>query len=140
MPKCIVTLCLVASLLVGGRPACSGEVLYEFDTPPVVLTRVAADYPEEARAAGMEEDFSLLVFVNESGDVTEILLLDKGGCRDEDGLVREDLLKASEGSILARSAAAAVIQWKFKPAQLDGEDVECTITIPMEFRLRSVSK
>jgi len=82
----------------------------------VLIKRVEPTYPAVARQLHIEGTVQVQAAI------------------DKDGLPHE--LKAVSGnSRLTESALSAVRQWRFKPAQLDGQAVEASIIINVQFRL-----
>jgi TonB family protein len=78
-------------------------------TPPV--------YPPLARSQGVEGDVTLDALIDETGRVTRI--------------------KTISGPILLQDAAAAAVrQWKYEPATLDGKAVPIHLTVTVKFRIR----
>jgi len=74
-------------------------------------------YPTFARSQGVEGDVTLDALIDETGRVTKI--------------------KAISGpDLLQQAAAAAVRQWKYKPATLDGNAVPMHLTVTVKFRMR----
>jgi protein TonB len=76
-------------------------------------------YPEEARDAGVQGRVLLEVLIKADGSVTDVV-------------VKEGVAGHPE---LDRSAVDAVAQWKFQPATIDGNPVDSSVTIPIQFRL-----
>lgn len=83
-----------------------------------LLYRVEPEYPEEARAQGIQGSVVLEVHILRDGTV-------------------EQVNAASGPPILADAAMAAVKQWRFKPRQVSGQRVEMQTTITLNFRLPS---
>ncbi len=86
-------------------------------TAPQVIQKVEPDYTEDARDRGVEGAVMLSVVISETGepkDVTVVRSLDPG---------------------LDANAAAAVRQWRFRPATKDGRPVAVTAHIEVNFRL-----
>ncbi|HEU5413229.1 MAG TPA: energy transducer TonB [Candidatus Angelobacter sp.] len=82
----------------------------------LVLHKVPPHYPEEAKEKHITGDVILGVTIDHSGNVSE--------------------LKAISGDpLLARAAAEAVKQWKYKPYLLNGEPVEIETTVRISFRM-----
>jgi protein TonB len=78
--------------------------------------KVPPFYPEEARLAGIQGTVVMHAEINETGDVTDLELLD--------------------GPIaLAGSAIYAVRQWKYKPYLLDGRPVAVSTEIVVNYSL-----
>jgi protein TonB len=114
----LAALLVVAGTIVGPIPVPSSAGPDEDVTHPVPVERVFPEYPEAARKAGIEGRSVVRIVVGTDGTVTE------GDIRESAG--NEDLDDAS---------LEAALQWKFRPAERDGEPVEMEISIPFEFRL-----
>ncbi len=78
---------------------------------------VAPIYPDVARAAGIEGDVALRVYVSSDGRVTDIRVLDGP-------------------PILARAAAEAVQQWQYQSPTIDGHPTSVVTTLIVSFRLK----
>jgi len=87
-------------------------------TPPSPLAQGAPGYPKDAKANGVEGTVIVMYVVTESGDVT--------GVRAVRG--PEELRAVCE---------AAVRNWRFKPAMLDGRPVSVKRTARFPFRIRT---
>ncbi len=74
-------------------------------------------YPPFARSQGVEGDVTLDALIDEAGRVNRIKTISGPG-------------------LLQQAAAAAVLQWKYKPATLDGNAVPMHLTVTVKFRLR----
>ncbi|MDY0005146.1 MAG: TonB family protein, partial [Polyangia bacterium] len=88
-------------------------------TYPVLQSFVRAAYPEEARKAGRQGEVRLAVTVGEDGSVSAVELARTSGHKDLD-----------------EAAMAAVRQFRYKPAQVDGKPVSAKILVAYPFRLR----
>jgi periplasmic protein TonB len=75
-------------------------------------------YPAAAREQGWQGTALLKVLVLKNGSVGAL-----------------EILRSSGYSILDRSALKAVKEWKFVPAQKDGQPIEIGVEIPVTFRL-----
>lgn len=92
---------------------------HAFDTPPVVKTQVAPEYPKDPRAEGV------------SGKVwVRITLFADGTVHDAVVERRSD----EAARIFDEAALAAVRQWTFEPARQGDEPVMCQIVIPFSFK------
>jgi protein TonB len=72
-------------------------------------------YPPLARSQGVEGDVTLDALIDETGRVTKVKTI-------------------SGPALLQQAAAAAVRQWKYEPATLDGKAVPMHITVTVKFR------
>jgi protein TonB len=74
-------------------------------------------YPPSARSQGVEGDVTLDALIDETGRVTRVKTI-------------------SGPDLLQQAAAAAVRQWKYKPATLDGNALPMHLTVTVKFRMR----
>jgi protein TonB len=86
-------------------------------TPPFVISRVTPVYPELARRARLEGKVFLEAVVTKDGAVQEIREL------------------RSSNRMFTEAAIAAVSQWRYQPALMDGRPVAVYITIVVSFDL-----
>ncbi|MBZ5609536.1 MAG: TonB family protein [Acidobacteriia bacterium] len=86
-------------------------------SPPRIVSKVDPEYTDEARAAKYEGTVVLFVEL------------------DPDGIARNIQVVKSLGLGLDDKAIAAVSQWRFNPAQKNGEPVTVQATIEVNFRL-----
>ena len=84
---------------------------------PVVLTKVAPVYPEEARKNGIQGVVKLSAVVDEKGLVSKVEPVE------------------SPDPSLAQAAVDAVKRWTYKPATLKGKPVKVIMTVTVNFRL-----
>jgi TonB family protein len=85
--------------------------------PPTRLVNVNPDYPEDAKAAGVQGVVILQIIVGEDGTVT-------------DARVVRSIPE------LDRAAIDAVRQWQYEPTLLNGVPVEVELTVTINFTLR----
>ncbi|NIT35336.1 MAG: TonB family protein [candidate division Zixibacteria bacterium] len=91
---------------------------HEYDEPPVIIKTVRPKYPKEASEAEIEGDVTLVVYIDEKGDV------------------REAAVKSSPGVAgMDEAAKKAALECKFKPATWRGKPVAVWYFVVMEFRL-----
>ena len=83
--------------------------------PPEVSRRVAAAYPDAARAAGTAGRVVLGVTVDARGSVADVEV------------------RLSQGPLLDQAAIDAVRQWQFAPATRDGVALASKIEVPFDF-------
>ncbi|MEW5741973.1 MAG: energy transducer TonB, partial [Myxococcota bacterium] len=88
------------------------------DPPEPSEDNVAPEYPEAARTTGQEARVVLKVVVERDGRVGRI-----------------QVLKGEEPFVSA--ALAAVKQWTYEPARLDGEAIAVFKIVDLKFKLRS---
>ncbi len=101
-----------------GKPWDTVSLDVEYDEPPVVIKAVRPKYPKEASEAKIEGDVTLLVYIDENGDV------------------RNAIVRASPGfAPLDEAAKEAALECKFKPATYRGKPVGVWYDVVMEFRL-----
>ena len=82
----------------------------------LVIKKVAPSYPTNALRMRIEGPVELLATISKKGDIASIKIL-------------------SGDPSLARAAAEAVKQWKYKPYLLDGSPVEIQTQITVNFKL-----
>jgi protein TonB len=82
-----------------------------------LISSVPPAYPPLARSQGVEGDITLDALIDETGRVTKIKTI-------------------SGPELLQQAAAAAVRQWKYEPAALDGKAVPMHLTVTVKFRTR----
>jgi len=98
----------------GGGPYRPGSGI----EPPGLLRKVAPDYTDPARRAGLEGEVLLETVVTAEGTVTDVRVLQR------------------LGSGLDERASAAVQQWQFSPARRHGVPVAVLVEVAVAFRLR----
>ena len=86
--------------------------LYEVNPEPV--------YPHVARSRGWQGSVLLEVTVGSDGRVEKIATLESSGYR-----------------VLDKAARKTVYRWKFKPANIGGVAMRCTVKVPIDFHLKS---
>ncbi len=102
-----------------GKPWDSVNLDVEYDEAPVIIKTVRPEYPEEASEAEIEGDVTLLVYIDENGDV------------------RNAIVQSSPGlAALEEAAKEAALECKFKPATKRGKPIGVWYSIVMEFRLK----
>lgn len=95
-----------------------------FDTPPVLERAVPPEYPKEARDAKAQGIVLLEIRIDEKGLVTGSTVLEE-----------------IEGWPQLTAAARAVLpEWRFVPAELDGEPVPSRVSLPIQFSLDTDGK
>jgi len=92
----------------------------EYETPPKVIKHLPQIYPEFVKRMGIEGDVLLNVEVLSDGTVGDVEVM-------------KSLMSGRGG--LDEAAVNAVKQWKFIPAEYNGEPVSVRITIPVTFTL-----
>jgi len=95
-----------------------GDVHVDADTQEKkILVRVAPDYPDVARQAGVEGTVALRVEIGQDGSV-------------------QDVEPISGPPLLERAAAEAVAKWRYAPTLVDGNPVNVITTVSVEFHLK----
>lgn len=89
----------------------------QVDVPPKPRSQPRPSYPGELKRKQIEGEVLLLVIVEPDGHVKDPVVL-----------------KATEVRF-AKSATAAVLKWRYKPALAGGSKVSCRIQIPIVFEL-----
>jgi TonB family protein len=84
---------------------------------PKLVKRVQAQYDDSARAAKIEGMVKLLAVIS------------------KDGKVRDIIIKEGLDTRLDAKAIAAVKQWEFEPARLNGKPVSFRVELQVNFRL-----
>ena len=92
-----------------------------WEEPPVLIKTVIPVYPEMARKAMVEGRLTLLIVVDEKGNVIEA-----------------EVVVASPPGIFEEAAIAAMLQWKFKPARQRGEAIRVRMGQTIEFKLKDI--
>jgi len=93
-------------------------------TMPEIVTKIDPVYPEDARDARVDGKVVLQAVIRDNGTVGDV-----------------QVLTAIPGwPSLDRSAAAAVQQWKYRPALKDGHPVSIYITVVIQFRLQDADQ
>jgi TonB family protein len=87
-----------------------------YDTPPVPIQQVPAEYPEGAQRAGLRGTVQVKVSVDETGKVAD--------ARVE---------RCEVPAVLCEAAVAAARKWTFQPAMRYGSAVPATVVIPFRF-------
>jgi protein TonB len=87
-----------------------------YDTAPEAITRVAPTYPDSAREARVDGTVIMKALVCKDGSVGDIVIV-------------------NSIPMLDAAAAAAVYQWQFKPAVLDGRPVATWVAVPARISL-----
>lgn len=101
-------------------PAAPGVTLAPGDVPvPIPGQTPAPDYPPAAMRSGAQGTVMVRVEVGIDGVPVSVDVAQRSGSRDLD-----------------RAAVAAVRQWRFQPAQRDGQPVQGAVTVPIDFRMR----
>lgn len=90
----------------------------DYDSNPVIVKKVAPDYPDEALIRCLRGWALTEFMISENGAVEELEVL----AQDNSGLFGE-------------SAARAVEQWRFEPPTAGGEPVSRSATIPFRFSI-----
>jgi len=82
----------------------------------LILKKVQPNYPSQALAMHIQGPVELQAMISKTGNITNVSLV-------------------SGQPLLARAAADAVRQWKYKPYYLNGQPVEVQTQITVNFRL-----
>jgi protein TonB len=84
--------------------------------PPKPITFSSPKYPTALTDSGRNGDVAVDVLVK------------------TDGTVANPVVKSSDDPAFSEEAVAAITQWKFQPAMVDGAPVEMHVEIPFKFR------
>jgi TonB family protein len=106
----------VAQSGVAATPLAGGAAAL-YDKPPVLIFKMEAEYPEEARKAKYQGTVLLDVEVDDSGQVVNLRVA------------------RSLGLGLDQKAIDAVKRWRFKPAMKDGRPIGVEVQVEVNFRL-----
>ncbi len=90
----------------------------ELTQKPAVIKRVSAEYPESAKAAGLQGNVVLKILIGADGKVQEV-----------------EVLKSASPE-LDEAAINAVKQFVFTPAEKNGKPVRVWFAVPFTFRLK----
>jgi TonB family protein len=93
-----------------------------YDKGPEAVKQVQAVYPETARKDKLEGTVWVKTLVDVAGKVAQVTV------------------QKSDGKIFEEAAIAAVKQWEFKPALLNGKPVSVWVSIPFRFKLSDGDK
>ncbi len=105
----------------GGRglgTGSGGNGAAKVDKPPVPITRVEPEYPDEARQLCISGRVVLKFLVEPDGRVS-----------------RASILSARPAGVFNRSALAAIVEWRFKPGLYRGKPVAAWVELPVSFHL-----
>ena len=119
------------------------EKEYEADTKPEPIDEymVKPVYPDLAKKSGVAAKVFVTVLINEKGLVekaeVEKIHLRTGTSEIYEATVEKDNME-NQAVIEAFTKAAvdAIVQWRFKPAELKGKPVAVETLIPVHFRLQ----
>ena len=102
-----------------GLPIMAGsDDFVEVDQMPTFITQVKPVYPEEVKKAGIEGSVLVKSFINTSGSVTEV-----------------EIIETSGNDLLDKAAVEAAQKCKFKPAIKDGRPVAIWVAYKINFKL-----
>jgi protein TonB len=119
----VVAMLMVLLLVAAGHaqqeptkpPSTGQQATSEDSQPPKVIHREAPIYPPEARARRMMGTVRVEAVIDKQGNVTSARVM--------------------QGHKIFRDAALEAIKgWRFKPATLQGQPVETTFQVQLEFR------
>jgi protein TonB len=92
------------------------------DTPPKALRQVQPEFPERARRKGVQGYVKVSVYVNESGSVDQVRILD-----------------AAPSGVFEQAAESAIRAWEFQPGVYQGESVAGWVTQTFRFKLQKTT-
>lgn len=90
----------------------------QLDGPLTTLTRIPPVYPDKARQRGVEGWVKVALFVDETGRVGNITILD-----------------AKPKDLFDRSVERCVRGWRFKPGTVEGIPVKAKVETVIQFEL-----
>lgn len=85
--------------------------------PAQLLRSVPPVYPAMAKAQHISGDVQIDALIDPAGNVTSMSII-------------------SGPALLHQAATAALKQWKYKPAELDGNPTSMHLTVTLRFRLQ----
>ena len=94
----------------------SDSLQTQYDSPPVPVQKVPAEYPESAQASGLQGTVAVVVVVDENGHVIDARTRD-----------------CNAPMVLCDAAEAAARKWIFKPASRFGAPVRASVVVPFRF-------
>jgi TonB family protein len=106
---------LLGGILAAGEPPATGTLT----RPPELIEFVPAEYPPEAEAAGIQGSVILALVIAATGEVIEARVVDPG-----------------PHAGFAPAALHAVVQFRFRPAEIDGVPTAVEITYRYDFVLK----
>jgi TonB family protein len=106
---------LLGGVLAAGEPSPAGTLT----RPPELVEFVPAEYPPEAEAAGVQGSVILAIVIDATGEVTEARVVDPG-----------------PHPAFGPAALHAVIQFRFRPAEIGGVPAAVEIEYRYDFVLR----
>jgi protein TonB len=89
-------------------------------TVPVVIQKITPTYPEMARRAGIQGKVFLQAIIDSSGNVTNAAVI---SCTVPDVGFEQ-------------AAVDAVLQWKYKPGEQNGQPVDVLLNVAVDFTLQ----
>lgn len=93
------------------------ETFVPVDIMPEMIQLCAPEYPDSAKAAGLQGKVYVKALVNKTGNVDSVLLL-----------------RTSGHAVLDEAALKAVPDCKFKPAVTSDKPVAVWVTFPIDFK------
>jgi protein TonB len=108
---------IAATIVTGGLLALLAVTASGQESPPRKIKDVKPAYPRESLLAGDEGVIILELRVTTSGAVGDVRIL------------------MSHCKRLEQAALAAVRQWRYEPARLDGKPAPFVMVVPLPFRL-----
>ncbi len=123
--KRILAVVVLILFLLFAAPLCMAEPSAQVDqafvsseiAPPQLIAVASADYTAEARKKKIEGSVTLAIMVDKKGDVTDATVVQ--------GL----------GYGLDENAILAVKEWKYRPAERNGEPVAVKLQVTVNFYL-----
>ena len=87
------------------------------DTEPIVISNAIPTYPGELRGRGITGECVIAFTVRQDGSVGDLMVVKATDIR------------------FGAAGLNAISEWKFSPARLGGQPVDCRMTVPFQFRL-----
>jgi TonB family protein len=92
-------------------------------TNPTILKRTQPNYPPEARKRGVEGSVTMQGRLNEQGELVDVKV------------VKSDATEVGYVESFKQAAIAAVRDWRYRPATINGEPVSMDMTVSIDFKL-----
>jgi protein TonB len=108
-------LACLSLLLIAGPAVRAADVYTDFDVKPAPVRTPPPKYPAALKDRGVAGIVLLMLVIDEKGAVETI-----------------DVIRASDDAFVP-STTEAVKQWRFKPAQKDGQAVRAKFQLPVQF-------
>lgn len=82
---------------------------------PIATFQARPEYPFELRRAGVDGEATILLTVRRDGSICDAMVVKASDIR------------------FGRSALASILKWRFVPARISGQPVDCRLMIPINY-------